>query len=110
MFRSARWLLHVQADGQGYDSRSWKNQRLSSRFRKLPADTPIYSNGIDADLLSDRQTSLGHPGKIIHGTAQPNPDYEPALQKMSEELRQRHGVLVYFNTLSERWFLPLESE
>jgi hypothetical protein len=109
-FRGARWLAGAQADGQGYASRSWKESLTVAQLRTLPADSLIYSNGVDVIYYLTGKRAREIPAKIIHGTAQPNPNYDVELQRMSDDLRQHHGVLVYFNTLPERWFLPLESE
>ncbi|HXM33670.1 MAG TPA: hypothetical protein VN920_00650 [Pyrinomonadaceae bacterium] len=109
-FRGVRWLVRAQADGQGYASRPWKESPTIAQIRKLPSGIPIYSNGVDAICYLTGRRSLDIPAKIIHGTGQPNPRYEAELKKMSDDLRRHNGVLVYFNTLPERWFLPLEGE
>lgn len=109
-FRGARWLVQVQADGQGYASRAWKESATIAQIRKLPAGAPIYSNGFDAIYYLTGKRAQNIPEKIIHGTGRPNAGYEAERQRMSDDLQQHHGVVVYFRTLTERWFLPLESE
>ena len=79
-------------------------------LEKLPADTPVYSNGRDAIYYLTGRRTLDVPAKFIRGTGQPNQQYEVEVEKMGADLRQHHGVLVYFNTLPERWSLPLAGE
>lgn len=109
-FRSARWLVLVQNDASGYAARDWKESETIAQIRKLPAGIPIYSNGVDAIYYLTARRALDIPAPIIHGTGQPNPNYDQELARMREELRQHNGAIVYFNTLPERWFLPSEIE
>ena len=108
--RGGRWLARAQADGQGFASRAWKESPTMAQIRKLPPGIPIYSNGVDAIYYFNGRRAREIPPQIIHGSAQPNPHYDAELQQMIEDLRTHNGVLVYFNTFPERWFLPLESE
>lgn len=110
MFRGARWLARAQADGQGYASRAWKGSPTVAQLGRLPLGIPIYSNGVDAIYYLTGRRALDIPPKTIHGTGRPNPLYQAELNKMADDLREHDGVLVYFNTLPERWFLPLEGE
>ena len=52
----------------------------------------------------------GIPAKTIHGTGRPNPQYDVELQRMRRDLATNKGVMIYFSTVPERWFLPAESE
>jgi hypothetical protein len=108
--RGAKWFVQTQRDGQGYASRAWKESPLIDGIRKLPSDTPIYSNGVDAIYYLTGRRSLEIPATMIHGSAQPNPRYLEEMQEMHDDMETHHGVLVYFNTFPERWFLPAESE
>ena len=108
--RGARWLGRTQAGAQGYAGRQWKESALIAKIEILPSGIPIYSNGVDAIYYLTGRRAFVIPAKIIRSTGRPNPLYEADLQKMSDDMRRYHGVMVYFNTLSERWYLPLESE
>jgi len=108
--RGTRWLTAAQADAQGYAGRAWKGSPSIALMRNLPAGIPIYSNGVDAIYYLTGKHAHNIPEKIIHGTGRPNPRYEAELVEMGDDMRSHHGVLVYFETLPERWFLPAESE
>ena len=83
---------------------------LREVLRLLPAGAPIYSNGYDAIHYLTGQPALYLPEKVIHGTGRANQNYQFELDRMQRDLREHKGVVVYFNTLPERWFLPSESE
>lgn len=108
--RAANWFTQTRLDGQGYASRIWKDSNTIARIRSLPPDLTIYSNGPDAIYYLTGRRAILIPEKIVFVTGQPNPNYEAELEKMKTDLKERRGVLVYFNTLPERWFLPAESE
>jgi len=109
-FRAARWFDGVRADAQGFAGRAWRESPGIAQVRKLPPEYSIYSNGVDAIYYLTGRRAFDIPARMVKGTGQPNTAYEAELHKMSDDLRMHHGVLIYFNTLSERWFLPLESD
>jgi 4-amino-4-deoxy-L-arabinose transferase-like glycosyltransferase len=109
-WRSSLWFTAVRAEGQGYAGHAWRESPTIHRINSLPPGQLIYANGVDAIYYLTGRRALEIPAKIIHGTAQPNARYEAELQRMTNDLRANNGVVVYFNTLAERWFLPTENE
>jgi hypothetical protein len=109
-FRAASWFTRTQRDGQGYASRAWKESETIQRVKDLPPGIPIYSNAYDAIHYLTGRPAILIPEKVVFVTGQPNRNYEAELEKMGTTLRIKKGVLVYFNTLPERWYLPAESE
>ncbi len=110
-FRGVNWLRHVQADAQGYASRAWKNSGIIEEIKGKQFDErPIYSNGFEGIYYLTGRRALSLPEKVIHGTGRPNLRYEEELDKIAHDLSERSAVIVYFNTLPERSFFPLESE
>ena len=108
--RGVRWLGYARSDGQGYASRAWRESPAIARLANVPAGTPIYSNGYDAIYWLTGRHALLIPEKIVHGTGRPNQRFEDEFQRMERDLREHSGVVVYFNTLSERWTLTSEAE
>jgi hypothetical protein len=108
--RGAIWFIHTRRDGQGYASRAWKGSATISRIRDLPAGTPIYSNGYDAIHYLSNRPAIYVPEKVKHGTGRVNENYEAEVESMGRALKERGGMLVYFNKFPERWFLPSEAE
>jgi 4-amino-4-deoxy-L-arabinose transferase-like glycosyltransferase len=109
-FRTANWFDRTRRDGQGYASRAWKESETIQHVNRLPPGTPIYSNAYDAVYYLTGRPAILIPEKTVFITGKPNQNYEVELEKMGKDLRDTKGVLVYFNTLPERWYLPSESE
>lgn len=108
--RNALWMNTARLDGQGYANSLWRESATITDLRALPAGTLIYTNGYDAISILTGRASLMIPAKIDRATGRPNAAYAAELTRMSEELKARRGVLVYFENLSERWYLPTEEE
>lgn len=108
--RGARWLMQARRDGQGYASRAWKESETIAHIKNLPAGVPIYSNGYDAIYYLTQRPAIYLPEKVKHSTGRENENYDAEVESMGKALQERSGLLVYFNTFPERWFLPLESE
>jgi hypothetical protein len=108
--RTAGWFERTRHDGQGYASRQWKESETIQRARELAPGIPIYSNAPDAVYYLTGRPAILVPEKTVFVTGRPNQNYETELAKMGSRLKTEKGVLVYFNTLPERWYLPLESE
>lgn len=108
--RLGRWLIEARQDGQGYASRAWRESKTIAHIRKLPAGVPIYSNGYDAIYYLIRRPAIYIPEEVKHGTGRANENYAAEVEGMGKALTEQGGRLVYFNTLTERWFLPSESE
>jgi hypothetical protein len=108
--RGAIWFMHTRQDGQGYASRAWRESETITQVKKLPAGVPIYSNAYDAIYYLTNRPAIYIPEKVKHGTGLDNENYATEVASMGREIKERNGVLVYFYTLPERWFLPSEAE
>lgn len=108
--RGGMWLIHTRRDGQGYASRTWRESKTIAQIKTLPAGVPIYSNGYDAIYYLTHRPAIYIPEKIKHGTGRENENYDTEVESMGKALKENSGRLVYFNTLTERWFLPSETE
>jgi hypothetical protein len=108
--RTVSWSRQRSGDGQGYTSRAWRQSATIARVRLLPAETLIYTNAHDAVYFLSERRALMIPEKTRHGTGQPNALYSSEMTLMREQLIRRGGVLVYFDGVAERWYLPSETE
>jgi hypothetical protein len=108
--RSAKWFMQARQDGQGYASRVWKASETIAYVKKIPAGAPIYSNAYDAIYHLTGRPAIYLPERVIHGTGRENQNYAAEVESMRRALIERGGLLVYFNSLPERWFLPSESD
>jgi hypothetical protein len=108
--RGTLWLRTVRQDAQGFASRAWAQSRAFGYLLKMSPEAVIYSNGFDAIHYLTGKPARMVPEKIIHGTGRPNPHYDDELQQMTNELKARGGVVLYFKNLEERTFLMPEAE
>ena len=109
-FRFVTWLERTSKDGQGYASRTWTESETIMAVRRMAPAGPIYSNGYDAIHYLTGRSAVLIPEKIIHGTGQPNPNYQQELDAMVTDISGHDGVLVYFHRFTERSYLPSENE
>jgi hypothetical protein len=106
--RGGMWLWHTRQDGQGYASRAWRESKTIEQVKTLPAGAPIFSNGYEAIYYLTHRPAMYLPEKVKHGTGRVNVNFAAEVESMGKALKDRRGVLVYFNTFPERWFLPSE--
>ena len=109
-WRTATWFDRTRRDGQGYASRSWRNSETIHLIQSLPSGIPIYSNGYEAIHYLTGRPVRSIPEKVGFNTSETNQNYEAEVEKMGTVLRDQQGVLIYLNTLPERWNLPAVGE
>jgi hypothetical protein len=108
--RAARWLIQARRDGQGYASRAWKESKIIAHVKNTSAGLPVYSNAYEAVYYLTGRPAIYIPEKVIHGTGRENQNYAAEVESMRTALKERGGLLVYFDTLPERWFLPSKTD
>lgn len=111
------WGTETREKGLGYAALDWQKSEILQKIRELPSDVPIYTNGFDAVyILTGRNTS-----PVAHRVA---PQNSPSAQrlnnrlglhpqrfiKMSDDLRNQEGLLVYLDKIYWRKYQPKESE
>lgn len=104
------WLLFSYNHGIGYSSRSWKESKLMARVKALEPRTSVFTNAPDAIYLLTGRPAYILPRKVNPATGKPNGDYPTQLVAIRDQLGKRNGVLVYFQSITWRWYLPSENE
>jgi hypothetical protein len=104
------WMALTHENGIGYASREWRESDLIRRVGSEPLGKRIFSNA--PDVL---YTLLGRPAdmvprKINPDTRKPNEAYPVQIKAMKEQLKASQGLLVYFDRVQWRWYLPSPSE
>lgn len=99
--------LELQVDGQGFASLAWRSSPLINAMELLPAETPIYTNEVEAVyLLSSRRPYRLPTGCLpvdaLYGY-EPGGDCRTAeyltwASNMRESLAQEGAVLAIFDT------------
>lgn len=108
--QTASWLGHGYREGFGYGSRSWKQSKLINYLRLLVGEAPVFTNGADAVRMLTGRPAYFVPSKLDAGTRRANKRYSFELFAMEKKLRERNGVLVYFDTIRWRSYLPSSAE
>lgn len=116
LVRAGLWLNESQKDGRGYSSRAWKESETMLKARSFPPSLPLYSNGPDVIPLLAGRWANGIPAKGIPGRKhasekeKKNPGFSSELEQMRETLRERGGVVIWFDRIDWRYYYPTEKE
>jgi hypothetical protein len=107
---SLNWLRQLHWEGVGYSSRPWKESETIKRLATLSPSHSIYSNAPDVvyTLLGSPATMI--PRKTNTDSNLPNPDYRVQIEQMERELQTTNGVLVFFDRVNWRSYLPSAEE
>jgi hypothetical protein len=110
LIQGSSMILFSYNYGIGYSSRSWKQSSLLDRVRSLDARISLVSNAPDVVYLLTGRAASMIPSKINPTTRKENEAYPSELDAVRNQLRQQNGVLVFFKTITWRWYLPSEEE
>jgi hypothetical protein len=112
--------LELQVDGVGFASRRWQTSPLINAMSQLPADTPVYTNEVEAVyLLANRRVfrlptgCLPYDALVVYepGTDCRTPEYQAWVDNMRRALTQDEAVLAIFNTYVDfPYYAPLVPE
>lgn len=97
-FRAYNLCSNIYAYGLGYSNLCWQNSKLIKFIKKLPKDTPIYTNGSAGIFYQTKRTPLPIPYKYVNG--KPNQNYTKQLEQMELNLKHKHGAIIYFNNIA----------
>ncbi len=99
------------ADGvEGYTDRLWRESEAVAWVRSLPADVRVYSNGADAIYILTGRPAERIPVRVRPMSGFVNANLPRQLAMMEEQLQSGRAVLIYFHTITHRWYLPSETE
>lgn len=102
------WVTRTHANGSKYASR-WQHSEIMEQLKTLPSEIPIFTNGVYAVYILAGRHASQLPAKV-NADRQINDSYSSDLVRMRDQLENGRGVLVYFNTISWRWYFPSENE
>jgi len=115
--RAIQWGSQVRDEGLGYASREWRNSPVIEGIKKLPSNTPIYTNGLDAVYLLASKPVSSIPAKedvlkyhVPDSKHRAMKNYPAELERMKNDLQTTDGVVVYLNKIYWRWYYPTEKE
>lgn len=79
-------------------------------IRRLPITTPIYTNGPQAIYYLTGRPAATIPWKVDLVAGRENARYADELAELHDRLASDTAVVVYFNRLADRWWLPSEEK
>ncbi len=108
--RTWMWSDFVRREGVGYNARVWAQSALLSQLRQVDPATRLFSNAPDLIYTLLGRSSGTIPSKVHPDTRAPNPEFAVQLTKMQEILRVNKGLLIIFDRVDWRWYLPTAKE
>jgi hypothetical protein len=100
------WLKVSYTSGVGLTGKGWKDSEAMRFVGRLNATTPVYTNAPDLIYMFLNRLTHVIPRKLDPYTRLPNDRYEIEFAEMERNLRDKNGLVVYFNAESREWFLP----
>jgi Dolichyl-phosphate-mannose-protein mannosyltransferase len=104
------WLDFVRREGVGYNARVWAQSALLNRLREVDPATKLFSNAPDLIYTLLGRSSGTIPSKVYPDTHMSNPEFDVQLTKMQETLLVNKGLLIIFDRVNWRWYLPTAKE
>jgi 4-amino-4-deoxy-L-arabinose transferase-like glycosyltransferase len=103
-------ISQIHEEGIGYTSEEWRTSEVLEFLRFVPEEIPIYSNGPDViNILLHREAKM-IPVEIHSTSRLPNQDFASEMAQMTLDLQRHKGLVVYFDNITWRWYLPDEDE
>ncbi len=106
--QTTAWAQGGRTRGFGYMSAAWRTSPTLAEVAKLPANTPIYSDGADAIQFLLGRESNGLPLVRFRTSGKVNPVLAQDLERIRLRLEADGGVVVYFKTIRRGDFLLSE--
>jgi hypothetical protein len=118
--RGALRELLLQQDGQGLAARNWQRSPLMNALSLLPAETPIYTNEVEALYLLGGRSAYRLPTGClpedafyvyVEGTECHTAEFEAWAQAMRRGLQDEAAVVALFNSyLEQPYYAPVADE
>lgn len=85
-------------NGQWYTTRSWYQSETIKELKKIQqVQIPIYTNEPAVIYLFLERSSIYLPQKYNGRTGRVNSNYQEDLNKIMEEVKEKDGLLVFFD-------------
>jgi Dolichyl-phosphate-mannose-protein mannosyltransferase len=107
---SVNWLQFNYQTGIGYAGREWRESQTLNRLKQEHSSKPLFSNAPDVLYTLLNKPAVMVPRKTHTDSNLPNQDYASQISELARKLRQDDGLLIYFYSVSWRWYLPTAEE
>jgi hypothetical protein len=93
-----------------YAGEGWQEAAIIQQVRRLSEGIPIYSNGNDAVYFVAGKPAARLPRKVDPFTLETDPSYRSEMDRMRNILADSEGVIIYFDGITWRGYLPSRQE
>lgn len=93
----------AQRHGIGYAGLAWKDSPLMASIKKIPGNTPLFTNGPEVVEFYAERSAQMLPVRRSPGTLQDNPSF-------NEEVAHLQGAIAIFRTIGWRGYLASEDD
>jgi hypothetical protein len=104
------WLRQHYWQGIGYSSRVWKESETIKQLITSMPSASVYSNAPDVIYMFLGRPATMIPRKTRTDSNLPNPNYPAEIERMKRTLQAANGVLVFFDRVHWRSYLPSATE
>ena len=104
------FMIHRHEDGLVFTSRKWTTSQSVQFVRTFASSKTVYSNGADAFYFFNRREALLIPTRFDLMAGHANAEFDRQMKAMRDEVTQNHAVIVYFDRIDWRWYLPGKQE
>lgn len=102
--------VNINKNGSGYTSRYWNDSQTIACLSDFPEVRVIYSNGPDVIRFLTGKEAVMIPEKLSADTLKKNDGYENEMRRMIRKCKEEGALIVYFNEITWRWYLPSVEE
>ncbi|HKY27438.1 MAG TPA: hypothetical protein VJM12_05780, partial [Pyrinomonadaceae bacterium] len=107
---AAYWVFNRHREGEGFTSRAWRDSETMKFVKALPSQMAVSSNAADACYLFTKREALRLPAKYDPTSARVNSYFAAEMAALQDDLTNNHAVLIYFDKITWRWYLPDRNE
>lgn len=97
-------------DGIDFANKSWVESDVIAWLNANKIDTVVYTNGPGPLSLYTDVKSRMIPRHTSTSTREPNKNIIKDINAMVNDMIKREGYLIYFSTVTWRWYLPTEDK
>jgi hypothetical protein len=97
ILRTALWFKRANDAGLGWSSPRWRRSEVVARVKCMEYDRPVYTNASPALYILTGRHVLDIPRKLVFTTGSARLTYASEIVKMTQELKERNGVVAYLN-------------
>jgi len=108
--RTFKLSVLFHSEGQGYNSKVWRESRLLKLLEASFSDKDIYSNAPEVVYFLLKRPATMLPCKQSPMTLLPGQQFIEKYNEMLSDVRSGKSVIVYFDRISWRWYLPSKKE